>query len=92
METNHNYTVIIHRKWMDEEEYGRYTYEFDTYAEAIAQVQKSAQQIVNFLTAVNKHSAHIEMFAKHMNNDKPMMFLVLDSIDCSDAQPSGGQM
>lgn len=90
MNTEHNYTVIVHRRWMDEEEYGTYTYTFETYKEAIAHVQKTASNIVNFLTAVSKHSAHIEMFAKHMNDDKPMMFLVLDSIDCN--QPLGGQV
>ena len=83
MNSNHNYTVIIHRKWMDEEEYGTYTYEFDTYTEAMKHVQSTASNIANFLTAVNKHSAHIELFANHMGRDKPILFLVLDSIDCS---------
>lgn len=84
MNTQHNYTVIVHRRWMDEEEYGRYTYEFDTYTEAIKHVQTTASNIANFLTAVSKHSAHIELFARGMNDDKPLLFLVLDSIDCSE--------
>ena len=83
MNSNHNYTVIVHRRWMDEEEYGAYTYEFDAYAEAIAHVQSTASNIANFLTAVSKHSTHIELFANHMGRDKPIMFLVLDSVDCS---------
>lgn len=90
MTTQHNYTVIVHRRWMDEEEYGRYEYTFQTYTEAMRHVQSTASNIANFLTAVSKHSAHIELFGRGLNNDKPLLFLVLDSIDCN--EPSGGQV
>lgn len=91
MNIQHNFTVIIHRKWMDEEEYGRYTYTFDTYTEAMKHVQSTASSIANFLTAVNKHSAHIELFGQGLNNDRPLLFLVLESIDCSSPSETHSQ-
>lgn len=89
MNSNHNYTVIVHRKWIGDGDYTKYEYPFESYAEAMFYIRTTSAHITDFLTMSSEHSAHIELFSKHMDPDKPVLFLVLESINCS--KPLGGQ-
>ena len=62
---NNKHIVIVHRKWMNEQEFTTYTYEFDSYTEATAQVYRSVHDIANHLTLVIRHEARIEYISPH---------------------------
>jgi hypothetical protein len=62
---NNKHIVIVHRKWMGEQEFTSYTHEFDSYTEAMAQVYRSVHDIANHLTLVTRHEARVEYVSPH---------------------------